>query len=154
MVKHTQTICRQIVDELFEYVWPFCGVGSSRATKLRLAYHLPLPDLPAFGWPGSLSLSIVTIVTILSVSTASNGETNSLNASAAAQRESKELADDFVEDTYIKFLQFSISSKSMNHMRKRNKEQNYKKQCDNFFFRNSLFKKRISAHRPSPLLPI
>lgn len=33
---------------------------------------------------------------------ASNGETNSLNANAAAQRESKELAVDFVEDTYIK----------------------------------------------------
>ena len=33
---------------------------------------------------------------------ASNGETNSLNDSAAAQRESKELAVDFVEDTYIK----------------------------------------------------
>lgn len=58
--------------------------------------------LPAFDWPGNLSLSIVIIVTILSVSMASNGETNSLNANAAAQRESKELAVDFVEDTYIK----------------------------------------------------
>ena len=30
MVKHTQTIRRQIVDEfeLFEYVWPFCGIGA------------------------------------------------------------------------------------------------------------------------------
>ena len=32
MVKHTQTIRRQIVDEqiadeLFECVWPFCGIG-------------------------------------------------------------------------------------------------------------------------------
>ena len=26
-VKHTQAIRRQIVDELFECVWPFCGVG-------------------------------------------------------------------------------------------------------------------------------
>ena len=26
MVKHTETIRRQIVDELFEYVWPFCRV--------------------------------------------------------------------------------------------------------------------------------
>ena len=27
MVKHTQTISRQIADELFECVWPFCGTG-------------------------------------------------------------------------------------------------------------------------------
>ena len=26
MVKHNQTICRQIGNELFERVWPFCGV--------------------------------------------------------------------------------------------------------------------------------
>ena len=26
MVKHTQTIRRQIADELFESVWPFCGI--------------------------------------------------------------------------------------------------------------------------------
>ena len=30
MVKHTQTIRRQIVDELFECVWPFSGVGAYR----------------------------------------------------------------------------------------------------------------------------
>ena len=28
MVKHTQTISRQIADELFECVWPFCGIGT------------------------------------------------------------------------------------------------------------------------------
>ena len=28
MVKHTQTIDRQFADELFECVWPFCGVGA------------------------------------------------------------------------------------------------------------------------------
>ena len=28
MVKHTQTIRRQFADELFECVWPFCGVGA------------------------------------------------------------------------------------------------------------------------------
>ena len=28
MVKHTQTIRRQIKDELFEYVWPFFGIGT------------------------------------------------------------------------------------------------------------------------------
>ena len=27
-VKHTQTIRRQIVDELFECVWTFCEVGA------------------------------------------------------------------------------------------------------------------------------
>ena len=30
MVKHTQAICCQIANELFECVWPFCGVGTSR----------------------------------------------------------------------------------------------------------------------------
>ena len=28
MFKHTQKIRRQIADELFECVWPFCGVGA------------------------------------------------------------------------------------------------------------------------------
>ena len=28
MVKHTQIICLQIADELFECVWPFCGIGA------------------------------------------------------------------------------------------------------------------------------
>ena len=28
MAKHTQTILRQIGDELFECVWPFCQIGS------------------------------------------------------------------------------------------------------------------------------
>ena len=27
MLKHTQKIRRQIADELFEYVWPFCEIG-------------------------------------------------------------------------------------------------------------------------------
>ena len=30
MVKHTQTISRQIANELFECVWPFCGIGACR----------------------------------------------------------------------------------------------------------------------------
>ena len=30
MVKHTQTIRWQIADELFECVWPFCGIGAER----------------------------------------------------------------------------------------------------------------------------
>ena len=28
MVKHTQTIRREISDELFECVWSFCGIGA------------------------------------------------------------------------------------------------------------------------------
>ena len=28
MVKHTQTIGREIANELFECVWPFLGVGA------------------------------------------------------------------------------------------------------------------------------
>ena len=28
MVKHTQTIRRQIADELFECVWQFCEIGA------------------------------------------------------------------------------------------------------------------------------
>ena len=28
MVKHTQTIRQQFGEELFECVWPFCGVGA------------------------------------------------------------------------------------------------------------------------------
>ena len=31
MAKYTQTIRRQFADELFECVWPFCGIGSYRA---------------------------------------------------------------------------------------------------------------------------
>ena len=30
MVKHTQKVRRQIADELFEYVWPICGIGALR----------------------------------------------------------------------------------------------------------------------------
>ena len=30
MVKHTQAIRRHIVDELFEFVWPFCEIGAWR----------------------------------------------------------------------------------------------------------------------------
>ena len=31
MVKHNQTIRREIADELFEYVWLFYGIGTWRA---------------------------------------------------------------------------------------------------------------------------
>ena len=31
MVKHTQVIRRQIVDDLFECVWPFCEIDPKKA---------------------------------------------------------------------------------------------------------------------------
>ena len=34
MVKHTQAIRPQFADELFECVWPFCGVGAQRIKKV------------------------------------------------------------------------------------------------------------------------
>ena len=34
MVKYTQAIRRQIADELFECVWPFCGIGAERVKNL------------------------------------------------------------------------------------------------------------------------
>ena len=30
MVKHTQAICRQIAEELFECVWPLCEISTWR----------------------------------------------------------------------------------------------------------------------------
>ena len=30
MVKHSQTIRQQFAGELFECVWPFCGIGALR----------------------------------------------------------------------------------------------------------------------------
>ena len=40
MVKHTETIRQQIADELFEYVWPFCGVGAVGANNYIAGKHL------------------------------------------------------------------------------------------------------------------
>ena len=37
MAKHTQTIHREYADELFECVWPFCGIG---AYKFRNAVDI------------------------------------------------------------------------------------------------------------------
>ena len=34
MVKHTQTIRRQIADELFEFVWPYCGLKGQNVFSL------------------------------------------------------------------------------------------------------------------------
>ena len=46
MVKHTQTIRRQISDELFECFWPFCGL------ELKgLCYNKVMLDINwKFGW--------------------------------------------------------------------------------------------------------
>ena len=35
MVKDTQTIRRQFVDEFFECLWPFCEIGAYRVNKRR-----------------------------------------------------------------------------------------------------------------------
>ena len=34
MVKYTQTIRRQIPDELFECVWPFCWIGAEKVNSI------------------------------------------------------------------------------------------------------------------------
>ena len=42
MVKHTQTIRRQIAEELFEYIGPFCGIGAERVkeeTSVHVLYR-------------------------------------------------------------------------------------------------------------------
>ena len=38
MVKHIQTIRRQIADELFESVWPFCGFGADRVKFRKIDF--------------------------------------------------------------------------------------------------------------------
>ena len=42
MVKHTQTIRQQIDDEFFEYVWPFCEIGSKWVNNLPCTSKLRL----------------------------------------------------------------------------------------------------------------
>ena len=36
MIKHTQTIRRQIADELFEFVWPFCEIVAKSVKMLEV----------------------------------------------------------------------------------------------------------------------
>ena len=36
MVKHTQTVRRQFADDLFEYVWPFCGIAAERVKYVHV----------------------------------------------------------------------------------------------------------------------
>ena len=38
MVKHTPTNRRQIADELFVFVWPFCEISAKRVNNLWLVY--------------------------------------------------------------------------------------------------------------------
>ena len=35
MIKYTKTIRRQIANELFECVWPFCEIGAKRINELN-----------------------------------------------------------------------------------------------------------------------
>ena len=42
MVKHIQTIRRQIANELFECVWPFCEIGAKGDKEMNIMsinYH-------------------------------------------------------------------------------------------------------------------
>ena len=45
MVKNTQTIRRQIADELFEYVWQFCEIGAKRVKVALIESLLASRDL-------------------------------------------------------------------------------------------------------------
>ena len=36
MLKHTQTIRRQIADKLFECVWPFFGIGAKSVKLIEI----------------------------------------------------------------------------------------------------------------------
>ena len=40
MVKHTQTIRRQIADAFFEYVWPFCEIDAKKIKIIASKYSL------------------------------------------------------------------------------------------------------------------
>ena len=39
MVKHTQTISQQIADECFEWVWPFCRIGSEGTNTEQVSWY-------------------------------------------------------------------------------------------------------------------
>ena len=45
MVKHIQTIRRQIADELFEYVWPIYGIWLANFDVLACWVNLPVYHL-------------------------------------------------------------------------------------------------------------
>ena len=47
MVKHTQIICPQFADKLFERIWPFYGIGAERV-KIQLDFHAVLTRRDAF----------------------------------------------------------------------------------------------------------
>ena len=39
MIKYTQTIRRQLANELLESVWPFCGVGAWQVTNMKVPQY-------------------------------------------------------------------------------------------------------------------
>ena len=45
MVKHTQTIRGQFADELFECIWPFCGIGAWRVNSFFILLYLKTVEL-------------------------------------------------------------------------------------------------------------
>ena len=46
MFKHTQTICQQIADKLFECVWLFCGVGAWRVNGDVSFFFITFDNMP------------------------------------------------------------------------------------------------------------
>ena len=42
MFKHIQTIRRQIADELFGFVWLFCGIGAERVKTHSITKSIEL----------------------------------------------------------------------------------------------------------------
>ena len=75
MVERTQTIPRQIADELFECVWPFCEIGTERVKSYvadewpQLAHEneaILFQTLPSiflsFSFPDRIKLSDIVFI--------------------------------------------------------------------------------------------
>ena len=54
MIKHTQTIRRQIADELCECIWPFCEIGAKK-DKDKSLFLLPTEENLRKAWLGAIS---------------------------------------------------------------------------------------------------
>ena len=63
MVKHTQTIRRQIADELFECVWPFCGVALKGLSEL-IEFYSPWNHQRTIWWAGTALFNINAIFSL------------------------------------------------------------------------------------------
>ena len=65
MVEHTQTIRRlsAVADELFEYVWAFCGVGVQRVKVYDSNFYSQVLQDTAFLLVGTADVSIASVVT-------------------------------------------------------------------------------------------